>query len=180
MRLTVGVSLLLGVAIVSGCGQADSQVSSLRKQLMLVEEPAGASSIADSRDALAPKEASEETAEESLDQDVVVVGRIGAGEYEPWAEGQASFLLSEALPETDHASTPGHDPATCPFCRRRAQKANATALVQFRDKKGDVLPIDARKLLGVEKNQVVVVRGKGHVDKLGVLVVSATGIHVRR
>ena len=43
-----------------------------------------------------------------------------------------------------------------------------------------ILPIDARQLLGVEKDQVVVVRGKGHVDKLGVLVISADGIHVRR
>jgi hypothetical protein len=54
-----------------------------------------------------------------------------------------------------------------------------TALVQFRDEKGELLPIDARELLGVSQDQIVVVRGKGHVDKLGVLVVAATGIHVR-
>src|SRR5690606_3506275 len=114
------------------------------------------------------------------EQDVLIVGRIGAGEFEPWADGQASFLLAGMLPDSDPAATPGYEPETCPFCRRRAANANAPPLVPFRDAKGEVLPIDARELLGVEKNQVVVVRGKGHVDKLGVLVVSATGIHVRR
>ncbi len=165
--------LLALLATVSGCNKADERVSSLRGQLILADEPAGAASIAEVRDGM--------TADPQSEQDILIVGRIGAGEFEPWADGQASFLMAEALPETDHAATPGHDPATCPFCRRRAEKAgNATALVQFRDEKGEVLPIDARELLGVKEDQVVVVRGKGHVDKLGVLVVSATGIHVRR
>ena len=165
--------LLVLLAVVSGCNKGDERVSSLRRQLMLADEPSGAASIADVRDGM--------SADSQPEQDVLIVGRIGAGEFEPWADGQASFLLAEMLPASDHAATPGHDPATCPFCRRRAEKAgNATALVQFRDANGKVLPIDARELLGVEKDQVVVVRGKGHVDKLGVLVVSATGIHVRR
>ena len=165
--------LLFLLAVVSGCNKVDARVSSLRQQLMLAEEPAGAASIADTRDRF--------QAEQQPEHDVVVMGRINAGDFEPWADGQASFLLAEALPASDHAATPGHDPATCPFCRRRAEKAgNATARVQFRDAKGEILPIDARELLGVKKDQVVVVRGKGHVDKLGVLVVSATGIHVRR
>jgi len=165
--------LLVLLAVVSGCNKGDERVSSLRRQLLLADEPSGAASIADVRDGM--------TVDTQPDQDVLIVGRIGAGEFEPWADGQASFLMAEALPGSDHAATPGHDPANCPFCRRRAEKAgNATALVQFRDANGEVFPIDARKLLGVEKDQVVVVRGKGHVDKLGVLVVSATGIHVRR
>jgi len=157
------------IMLASGCGQGDARVASLRKQLVLADEPAGATSIADSLGKIESQ------------PDVVVVGRIGAGEFEPWADGQAAFLLTEALPDSSHVSTPGHDPATCPFCRRRAEKAaSITALVQFRDDQGAVLPIDARELLGVTKDQVVVVRGKGHVYKLGVLVVAADGIHVRR
>lgn len=173
MRTRIQFLFLLALlATVGACNKVDERVSSLRGQLMLADEPAGAASIAEVRDGF--------DAEQEPEQDVLVVGRIGAGEFEPWGDGQASFLLAEALPASDHAATPGHDPATCPFCRRRAAKADATALVQFRDAKGEVLPIDARELLGVKKDQVVVVRGKGHVDKLGVLVVSATGIHVRR
>ena len=157
-----------------GCQQPDARVLELRKQYVLSQEPSGASSI----------EATLEKAKEAHVEDVgevVLVGRIGAGEFEPWAAGQASFLMSEALPETDHAATPGHDPANCPFCRRRAEKAASfTALVQFRDDKGEIVPIDARELLGVEQNQVVVVRGKARVDKVGTLVVAADGIHVKR
>lgn len=169
------INLGLAVLVVAaGCQQQDPHVVELRKQLVLTDEPTGASSI----EATLAK--AKETEVEDVG-DVVLVGRIGVGEFEPWAEGQASFLMSEALPETDHASTAGHDPANCPFCRRRAEKAASfTALVQFRDDKGEVLPIDARELLGVEKNQVVVVRGKARVDKVGTLVVAADGIHVRR
>lgn len=167
--------LLVGLTIAAvGCQQQDARVMELRKQLVLADEPAGASSI----EATLAK--AKETEAEDLGE-VVLVGRIGAGEFEPWAKGQASFLMSEALPETDHAATPGHDPANCPFCRRRAEKAASfTALVQFRDDQGAILPIDARELLGVEQNQVVVVRGKAKMDQVGTLVIAADGIHIRR
>jgi hypothetical protein len=156
------------LAAASGCNRGNAEVEALRNRLVLADEPSGATTIADSRDKI------------DAEQDVVIVGKIGAGEFQPWAEGQAAFLMSEAPADNAHASSPGHDPATCPFCRRRAEKAaSVTALVQFRDENGELLPIDARELLGVSQDQVVVVRGKGHVDKLGVLVVAATGIHVR-
>ena len=170
MRYQNYLSLLFAVVltIVSGCDRGNAEVDALRNRLVLVDEPAGATSIADSRDKI------------EAEQDVVIVGKIGAGEFQPWADGQAAFLMSEVPADNTHASSPGHDPATCPFCRRRAEKAaSVTALVQFRDEKGELLPIDARELLGVSQDQVVVVRGKGHVDKLGVLVVAATGIHLR-
>lgn len=164
---------LVALIVAVGCQKQDARVAELRKQFVLAEEPAGASSI----------EAALVKAEESEQSDlgeVVLVGRIGAGEFDPWAEGQASFLMSEATPESDHAATPGHDPATCPFCRRRAEKAASfTALVQFRNEQGEIVPIDARELLGVEKDQVVVVRGKARRDPVGTLIVAADGIHLR-
>jgi len=173
-RRTILGGLLAACALAVGCQQQDARVLELRKQYLLSQEPSGASSI----------EATLKKAKDAQLEDVgevVLVGRIGAGEFEPWAPGQASFLMSEALPETDHAATPGHDPANCPFCRRRAEKAASfTALVQFRDDKGEIVPIDARELLGVEQNQVVVVRGKARVDKVGTLVVAADGIHLKR
>jgi hypothetical protein len=171
MRNQCGLLFVIAalLAVVSGCNRGNAELETLRNRLVLVDEPLGATTIADSRDKI------------DAEQEVVVVGKIGAGEIQPWADGQAAFLISEVPADNAHASSPGHDPATCPFCRRRAEKAaSVTALVQFRDEKGELLPIDARELLGVSQDQVVVVRGKGHVDKLGVLVVAATGIHVRK
>ncbi len=157
------------VAALAGCTSSnDPHTAALREKFLLPDEPPGAATIADSREKAA------------ADADVVVVGRISGGEVEPWAEGEAAFMIAEALPDDDgHSHAEGHDPATCPFCRRRAEKANATALVQFNDEQGKLLPIDARKLLGVAQNQTVVVQGEGHVNDLGVLVIAANGIHVR-
>ncbi len=159
------------VATLAGCTSSDPRTAALREKFLLADEPPGAATIADSRD----------KATSGDNDDVVVVGRIWGGEVEPWAEGEAAFMIAEALPDDDgHAHADGHDPATCPFCRRRAEKANATALVQFNDEEGKLLPIDARKLLGVTKDQTVVVEGAGHVNELGVLVIAAHGIHVRK
>lgn len=169
LRVMIAIVLGIGVAVTGGCSHSDGQADAYRQRFLLKDEPAEAVGITEARDAGADT------------RDVVVIGQISAGEFEPWAEGQASFLLAEYVPENDHAATPGHDPANCPFCRRRAAKSNAaTALVQFHAADGSVVPIDARELLGVEKNQVVVVRGKAHVDKLGVLVVDAHGVYLRR
>jgi len=162
--LACGVLLLAGLV---GCDATDPKTLELRNRLVLTEEPAGAMSIAESREKLA------------ANPEVVVVGRIQSGEVDPWAKGQAAFMLSEDLGDA-HAKTSGHDPANCPFCRRRAEKGNTTALVQFRDETGKPLAIDARELLGVGDNQVVVVRGKGEVNDLGLLVIAADSIHLRK
>lgn len=165
--------LLAGLCLVSlnlGCGSAtDPKFAKLRGQYVLPEEPAEARTIAESQEAV------------GSGGDVVVVGRIETSTIDPWAKDQAAFVLSEApLDATNHGDRPGHDAANCPFCKRRAAKADATALVQFRDDQGSVLPIDARTLLGLRDNQVVVVRGQGQVNEQGVLVISATGLHVRK
>jgi hypothetical protein len=157
------------VAALAGCTSNDPRTAALREKFLLADEPPGAATIADSRE------------KATSDAKVVVVGRISGGEVEPWAEGKAAFMIAEALPDDDgHAHAAGHDPTTCPFCRRRAEKANATALVQFNDEEGKLLPIDARQLLGVAKDQTVVVEGEGRVNDLGVLVIAANGIHVRK
>ena len=161
--------LLAVVSTVAGCGSGDARMRALRDQFVLAEEPSGAVGIADSRDSV------------DTPQDVVVIGRIRGGDFNPWADGQASFVICEALPETDgHAHADGHDPASCPFCKRRAEKANATtALVQFCDDAGKPLAIDARDLLGLAEEQVIVVRGRAQVNDQGILIIAATGIHVR-
>ena len=107
--------------------------------------------------------------------DVTLVGRIYAGELEPWEDGKASFMLSE-LPEDGHGE--GHDSDNCPFCKRRLAKA-PTAIVRFVDAQGETLPIDARKLFGLEKGQTVVVRGTVVAGEFNSIVMIADQMHVR-
>lgn len=111
---------------------------------------------------------------------LVVAGRIGGKGIEPFLEGKASFSLLE-IPADDHAAKPGHNADDCPFCKKR--QANATmAAVQFLGADGKPIPVDARKLFGVEKGQDVVIRGTGVFDaKLGVPIIQVTadGIFVR-
>ena len=47
------------------------------------------------------------------------------------------------------------------------------------DPSGAIPAVDARQLLGLSDRQTIVVRGEGQVDKLGTVVVRASGIYVR-
>ena len=169
------IAFLLALSLM-GCGTShaveDPQVLAKRKKYILSDEPQGAVTVADAKEAV--KKASQ----------IVLVGRIGAGEHTPWDDGKASFLISDAAAIIDahghrHRGN-GHDHENCPFCNRDKALNDSLAIVQFTDDNGDVLSIDARKLLGVEADQLVVVRGTGKVDGLGHLIVSADGIYVRR
>jgi hypothetical protein len=155
----------------AGCGQVvDSQTLALRERFVRADEPAGAVTIAEAREQLPSASG------------VKAVGRIGAPGIDPWAKDQAAFVISElAAGPVGHGDSPGHDAANCPFCKRRAAKAaDSTALVQFHDEQGNVLPVDARKLLGVDESQVVVVEGQGRINEVGVFVIAAQKIHVRK
>ncbi len=68
----------------AGCQKSDPRIPGLREQLVLADEPAGAVTIADARDHLKNQ------------PDVVVVGKIQASQFDPWAAGKAAFVLSEA------------------------------------------------------------------------------------
>jgi len=52
------------------------------------------------------------------------------------------------------------------------------AFVEFLDEREEKLHIDARELFGVEKDQLVVVRGRPSVDNYGYLIVTADGIYL--
>lgn len=149
--------------------RAEVTADTARQSFMLPAEPAGAVSLAEARGnlGLEPKP-------------LVVAGRIGGKGIEPFLEGKASFSLLE-IPADDHAAKPGHNADDCPFCKKR--QANATmAAVQFLGADGKPIPVDARKLFGVEKGQDVVIRGTGVFDaKLGVPIIQVTadGIFVR-
>lgn len=160
---------LFAVSAWSATTYADTAVAEAPADLVLADEPAGAMSLAQARGKLGlePKP-------------VVIAGRIGGKGTEPFLDGKASFSLME-IPADDHASKPGHDADSCPFCKKR--QANATmAAVQFLGADGKPIPVDARKLFGVEKGQDVVIRGTAVFNaKLGVPIiqVNADGIFVR-
>jgi hypothetical protein len=52
--------------------------------------------------------------------------------------------------------------------------------VSLIDDRGQVPPVDARTLLPLEEGQMVVVRGRAEVNSLGLLVVRATGLYLRK
>jgi hypothetical protein len=109
-------------------------------------------------------------------QDVWVVGRIFAGDFDPWEQGRASFLISE-LPEEGHGE--GHDADNCPFCKRKAAQA-PKAMVRFADEKGQTVGIDARELFGLKTGDVVAVRGSAKVGELNTLMIDAAALHRKR
>lgn len=192
--------LLAGIATWAGCAgpTVDPKVAAeLRGKYLLKEEPAEPSGVLDVK----------ETIKEP--QEVVLIGLIG-GIDNPWTKGQASFVVAdlstaaiiedEPAPAADAKSTdakepaktvehakhahhhggPGHDPATCPFCSRGFDPTKALALVQIVDATGKVLPVDAKEVFQLAKEQTIVVKGRAQQDDSGALVVSATSLFVRR
>lgn len=182
---------MLACLVAIGCRgeQLDTKTAELRQQYLVATEPAGAltlSELATQLGVIKPDDqpaVDDKTAESSAGgtdsapgaESVVIVGRIFAGDLEPWDAGKASFLIAE-LPEDGHGE--GHDADNCPFCKRKAAKA-PTAIVQFVDATGQVVPIDARKLFGVNKQDVVVIRGQAAAGELRAMVVTVTDMHIR-
>jgi len=149
---------------------AEVDVANVRESLVLAEEPAGAVTLAAAKGRLT-----------TTPQPVVIAGRIGAKGIDPFLADKASFSLLE-IPTDDHAAKPGHKPDDCPFCKKRAANSPVAA-VRFLGGDGKEIPMDARKLFGIQAGQDVVIRGSGVFDpKLGVpiLQITADGIHVRK
>jgi hypothetical protein len=149
---------------------AEVDVANVRESLVLAEEPAGAVTLAAAKGKLT-----------TTPQPVVIAGRIGAKGIDPFLADKASFSLLE-IPTDDHAAKPGHKPDDCPFCKKRAANSPVAA-VRFLGGDGKEIPMDARKLFGIQAGQDVVIRGSGVFDpKLGVpiLQITADGIYVRK
>jgi hypothetical protein len=136
------------------------------KHYLLAAEPAGALEVRAAR------------ADAADQATVVVVGRIG-GSVDPWVAEAAAFTI------VDRALTPCSERPddTCPtpwdYCCDRNELPAATVTVQVVDQGGQLVAVDARKLLGVEPLQTVVVRGRAQRDTAGNLTVLADGLFVR-
>ena len=110
---------------------------------------------------------------------VIVVGRIG-GATNPWIEGRAAFMLLDASMVIVADGTESADGEICMDECCATERAGTTTLVKVVDDGGKVLAVDARQLLGVNADDMVVVSGKASKDDSGNFVVLASGVHVRR
>ncbi len=170
MKAVMWMHLVAMLVILSslGCGVStvvqEQQVATTPSSFLLEQEPAGAVSVIEARDYL-----------ENQDR-IVLVGRISAGDIDPWEVGRAAFFVSDhnAI-EHDHGD--GHE--NCPFCKGAKSVTDSLAIIQFVDDDGSVVPTDARELLGVKQDQLIVVSGRGEVDDLGNVVITADGIHLK-
>lgn len=158
---------LVAMLVVCGCESApDKTRSQEHAALILSEEPAGA---------LSPTEVMENDPSET---EIVLAGRIHAGDIDPFQAGQAAFMLTQ-LPDEGHGADDPDHADNCPFCKRRLEKA-PKAIVQFLDANGDVIKTDAKAMFGVAKGDAVVVRGKvRYQEATNTLSVDATGLFKR-
>ena len=168
-RPVLGAFTAVALLVVVGCdgsGDAPVEAEAAGQQYLLSEPPA---------DPLSVTEASEMLSEPG---EVTLVGRIDAGDFEPFEAGKATFVLSE-LPDDSHGAGDPDHADNCPFCKRKLANA-PKALVQFVDDAGKVLPLDAQKAFGVQKQDVVVVHGQGEFRKdVGMVRVNADSLYVR-
>ena len=160
--------LLLSIASLGlGCSPSqDPIMAQHRAKMILAIEPDKAVSLTEAKSILT---------EES---DIVLLGRVGSGELDPFEKGTASFVLSEALAD-DHGNDDGHDASDCPFCKRRAAEA-PIATIELHDEAGKPIAVGADKLLGLKKGQTVVVQGRGiYAADLDTLQVKAGKLFIR-
>lgn len=163
---------LLIVLLFTGCQEpVDPQILAEREKYLLQEEPEGALGVLEVREKLA-----------ETDQPIVLMGFVGAGAESTWEPGKAKFVIRDPSAAIEkHSHGPGHDPDNCPFCKAKKEKMpDMTALIQVVDPDGNVVELDARKLLALQEEQLVVIRGVAEVNSLGHLVVSADGVYIRR
>lgn len=179
-RWDAAAGLVLAGLLLSGCDRPPvrgvAQVDGPAAAYLLKDEPSGARGVLDIRTDLEGREKPDESVS------VVLVARIGGVEGYTWDPNRAAFTVQD-VPAAEHAESeqsPQHDAEDCPFCRAKKKKLLAsTALVQVVDSQGKVPPVDARKLLGLEEGQTIVVRGQAQIDGLGNLAVRAAGVYVR-
>ena len=179
MLKTTGASglVLLLLAAVSGCGQqtveatstsADSTPSIDKSKYVLSAEPDGAVGVMIAREDFKNQD------------DIVLVGRIG-GRKNPWIEGRSAFMLIDASMSVVADGEDTDESQVCMDDCCASLRAECTTLVKIVDDQGKPLAIDARELLDVTENDMVVVQGKVQRDKdEGTFTVAASGVYVRR
>jgi hypothetical protein len=167
-------AVVLCAGLLAGCGydatggEATSRgAAELRNALLLAVEPAEAMGVLDAQEML------------STDTEATIVGVIG-GVENPFGQADASFVIVDPARLAEHD---GHDceKEGCHFCQKNDHgPSHGLALVRLADEQGQPYRFDARETLGLAVEQTVVVPGRCQKDGGGMLVVTATGVYVRK
>ena len=160
--------LLSLVLVLPGCSSEDPAITAARTQFLLQAAPAGEQPIPSTHKALA---------DGSLQPNatITVRARINAGDFPPFAEGLAAFVVTDA---TGHDGDETHNPHECPFCKREIELQMAR--VQFTDTAGTVIKTDARQLFGLKEFDLIVVEGTAKFDADKSLVITAQKLFIKR
>ena len=176
-RLLVGIAGLAIVVNCAGCPQSPAGnaidpelLASYRQKFLLQQEPADVVAVLDVREMFAGP------AED--------LGKAEEPDF-PWKKDSATLFLVDpatAAELTDHDHDHGADDHhDCPFCARAAEEnVDSIAVVNFLDDDGAVLPIGAQKLLSVEEQETVIVKGRARMMGGKLLVIDADGLYIRR
>ncbi|GAA5508848.1 hypothetical protein [Novipirellula caenicola] len=204
-KLTASLSVCLALTLV-GCG--DSPVSnseSVSSPFLVSSEPPGAITPTEFKEAISGKQqaaadadagdsdkgdsaADEVTSGDSVANDaagdiaaaseVVLAGKIDAGDLDPFEPGKATFVLSE-LPDAEHAAGDPDHANNCPFCKRKLKNA-PKVVVRFVDESGELIARDAQTMLGVKKGDTVVVKGVAeYQEAINMIQINAESIYRR-
>lgn len=161
---------LFALASAVGCSNSVGGPTAEGKAVLLSAEPAGAQHVDELKSGLITGLVSGE---------VAVVGRVGSGHEETWDTDQASFLIRDLNLKTE-AHDHGGNHENCNFCKEaKAKELESMALVRVVDSEGHIIATDARKLLGLKENHIIVASGEGEIDN-GTFVFNAKRIYIRR
>ena len=151
-----------------GCSSEDPAIVAARTQFLVQTAPSGERPIPDLHKGLADDSLNPETT-------ITVRARVNAGDFPPFAEGLAAFVVTDA---TGHDGDETHNPHECPFCKREIELQMAR--VQFTDTAGTVIKTDARQLFGLREFDLIVVQGTAKFDADKSLVITAQKLFIKR
>lgn len=167
VRFSILSSFLI---VVVGCTQSTGP-SKAASAILLTSEPADSMGVVELKTAL--------TSEQPPEGEASILGRVGGGQNETFDTTQAAFLLRDMSLKIDSHDHGGNQD-NCKFCQaEKAKELEAMALVRIVNADGAVIATDARELLGLKENHIVVAQGKGSVDEVGTFVFDASTIFIR-
>ena len=183
--------ILLAVALIAslGCDSGSDASAVSSDSFILKTKPANHTTIGVAQAGIAPGETTpdettpdettpDETTPDEIESnqnEIVIKGWVDLKAFEA-KKNSAVFMLREIL--DDGHGGDGHDPSSCPFCKRRMNAAPKAAIA-FRDKNHKVIKQDANKLIPLEHGDTVFVKGHGTFDKeFNGLKVTASGIYL--
>ena len=182
---TAGIYLALGVALIASVAGCEDRATETRSTnvppaqaasaeavpaaIVLAEAPAGAKDVAALKKEAKPGD------------EVVLRGRVG-GSPSPFVEGRASFQLIDTSLKACGEGNPS-DKCETPwdFCCEEAKEIAAhSASIQVVGADGKPLRAGMKGVGGLKPLSEVTVKGKvANGSDAGVLIVNATGIHVK-